>query len=236
MRLDAYLVEKGFVESRTKAQELIKEGSVAVDGEVAQKASRKVVDTSKVEVFGESRYVGRAARKLKGFFDTHPVAVAGKRCLDVGASTGGFTQILLEKGAASVVALDVGSGQLHERLRRDPRVTSVESTDIRLYEAEEPFDIVTCDVSFISLHHILEALDRLADGVIVLLFKPQFEVGREARRDRRGVVLDEEAIRTVQRRFEEACEKVGWRLMVKEVSVLPGREGNHEWFYCYVNR
>jgi len=236
VRLDTFLVEKGFVESRTKAQELIGEGCVAVDGSVVRKASRKVFDTSSVEISGESGFVGRAGRKLKGFLEIHPVAISGKRCLDVGASTGGFTQVLLQKGAASVVAIDVGCNQLHERLRRDPRVTSVESTDIRLYRTDEPFEIVTCDVSFISLHHILEALDRLADGVILLLFKPQFEVGREVKRDRRGVVTDEEAVRKARRRFEEACADLGWRLMAREISALPGREGNREWFYCYINR
>ncbi len=235
MRLDALLVERGIVASRTKAQELIKEGSVAVEGEVIRKSAFKVQEGADIEIFGETRFVSRAARKLDGFLKLHPVAIDRKRCLDVGASTGGFTQILLERGAASVTALDVGSSQLHESLKREPRVESVESVDVREYISDTPFDLVTCDVSFISLHNILNDLDRLADGVIVLLFKPQFEVGREAARDRRGVVTDEEAIAEAQRRFEEACAALGWRLMAKEVSALPGKEGNREWFYCYVN-
>ena len=236
MRLDALLVERGLVESRTKAQALIKEGSVAVDGKVIDKPSFKPKEDANIEVFGDTRFVSRAARKLKGFLDLHPVAIEGKRCLDVGASTGGFTQILLERGAESVTAIDVGTSQLHERLRNDTRVRSVESTDIRNFKSDAPFEVVTCDVSFISLHHILSDLDRLASGLLIVLFKPQFEVGREAKRDRHGVVTDEKAIREAQRRFERAAGELGWRLMVKELSSLPGKEGNHEWFYCFINR
>ncbi len=236
MRLDALLVRRGLVDSRTKAQELIKEGSVAVDGAVVKKSAFKVDETTSVEIFGETRFVSRAARKLDAFLKVHPVALKGKRCLDVGASTGGFTQILLERGAASVTALDVGTSQLHDSLRRDTRVESVESVDVREYRSVEPFDVVTCDVSFISLRNILADLERLADGVIILLFKPQFEVGRNAARDRRGVVTDERAVAQAQREFEQACAELGWRLMAKEVSALPGKEGNREWFYCYINR
>ncbi len=236
MRLDALLVEQGVVGSRTKAQELIREGSVAVDGKVIKKPAFRADRESRIEISGETRYVSRAARKLKGLLDTHPVAIEGKRCLDVGASTGGFTQILLERGAANVTALDVGRDQLHATIRQDERVSSVEETDIREYRTERRFEVTTCDVSFISLEHILEDLDRLTEGVLILLFKPQFEVGREAKRDRQGVVTDHEAVVKAQRRFEDAAARMGWRLMVKEVSKLPGREGNREWFYIFVNR
>ena len=235
MRIDLFLVKKGFVESRSKAQSLIKDGMVSVDGKVVDKPSFKAKEDAKIEIFGETRFVSRAARKLKGFLDVHLVAIEGKHCLDVGASTGGFTQILLERGAKSVTALDVGRSQLHETLQNDDRVVSVESTDIRDFQSDQPFEVVTCDVSFISLHHILSDLDRLADGVLILLFKPQFEVGRDAKRDRQGVVTDEKAIALSQRHFERATAELGWRLMVKEVSILPGKEGNHEWFYLFLN-
>jgi len=235
LRIDLFLVKKGFVESRSKAQSLIKDGMVSVDGKVVDKPSFKAKEDAKIEIFGETRFVSRAARKLKGFLDIHPIAIEGKRCLDVGASTGGFTQILLEHGAKSVIALDVGKSQLHKTLQNDTRVQSIESTDIRDFQNIEPFEVVTCDVSFISLHHILSDLDRLADGVLILLFKPQFEVGRDVKRDRNGVVTDEKAIALAQHRFERATAEIGWRLMVKEISTLPGKEGNHEWFYCFIN-
>ncbi|WP_353662962.1 TlyA family RNA methyltransferase [Hydrogenimonas sp. SS33] len=236
MRLDAALVARALVESRAKAQALIKEGGVRVNGKVVTKPAFTVEEETPVEVTGETRYVGRAAKKLEAFLKTHPVAVAGKRCLDVGASTGGFTQILLEYGAAEVTALDVGKGQLHPSLAKDSRVRNLSETDIRDFQAKTPYEVTTCDVSFIPLEAILKDLDRLTSGVLILLFKPQFQVGREARRNRAGVVLDETAVKEAQRAFEAACEALGWRLMVKEVSQIPGKEGNREWFYCYVNR
>ncbi len=235
MRLDATLVDRDLVESRTKAQALIREGRVTVDGIVIEKPSHKTKEDALIEIAGETGYVSRAARKLKGFLNRHPVAIDGKRCLDVGASTGGFTQILLEHGAKSVTALDVGRSQLHPKLQENANVICVEETDVRRFVAKERFDLTTCDVSFISLHHILPDLERLTKGVLILLFKPQFEVGRKAKRDRHGVVTDEKAIGEAQYRFEDAAAELGWRLIVKEVSILPGKEGNHEWFYLFVN-
>jgi len=235
VRLDRLLVEKGLVPSRNKAQELINEGLVKVEGKTVKKASFIASEDMDIELEESSIFVSRAAKKLDGFLRIHPVAVEGKRCLDVGASTGGFTQILLERGAASVTALDVGRLQLHEKLRNDDRVISVEQTDIREFESERPFEVTTCDVSFISLCNIVEDLHRLTEGVLILLFKPQFEVGREASRDRRGVVTDEKAVLEAMRRFESEAQRVGWRQIVKEISPLPGKEGNREWFYLFVN-
>ncbi len=235
VRLDRLLVEKGLVPSRNKAQELINEGSVKVDGKTVKKPSFSASEDMRIEVEESGLFVSRAAKKLDGFLRIHPVAVEGKRCLDVGASTGGFTQILLERGAASVTALDVGSLQLHEKLKNDERVISVERTDIREFESDRPFEVTTCDVSFISLCNIMEDLHRLTKGVLILLFKPQFEVGREASRDRRGVVTDTVAVESAMQKFESEALKLGWRLIVKEISPLPGKEGNREWFYLFVN-
>ena len=232
MRLDQYMFEHGFVDSRSKAQNVIKAGSVSVDGTVVKKPSFRI-DDHKVVMTGEKVYVSRAAHKLKGFLPGLPFRVDGLDVLDIGSSTGGFTQVLLEEGVKSVTSVDVGSGQLHHSLKEDKRVVSVENTDIRDFHPKHMYGLVTSDVSFISLLHILEAVDRLSEQWIILLFKPQFEVGREARRDKHGVVLDQKAIGVAKRTFESACEALGWKLIEKRPSTLAGKEGNVEECYCY---
>ncbi len=232
MRLDHYLVEQNVTESRNKAQELIKSGKVRVNAKVVTKPAFSVED-ARVEVDAEGMYVSRAAGKLKGFLPELPFTPANMRALDIGASTGGFTEVLLEEGAAHVCAVDVGSDQLHPRLRADARVTSIEKMDIRAFAPQERFELVVSDVSFISLLHILDDVDRLASQWIILLFKPQFEVGREAKRDRNGVVKDEKAIAEAMVRFEDACTLKKWQLIAKSPSTLSGKEGNIEYCYCF---
>lgn len=234
MRLDSYLVENGFVESRTKAQNLIKEHAVSVDGKIIDKVSFDVVEGMVVNVADTEIYVSRAAIKLKGFLPYTEWNLHGLRALDIGSSTGGFTQILLEEGVASVTCVDVGRDQLHASLRSDTRVRVCENTDIRTFEAENPFDIVTCDVAFISLEHILDAIDRLSSRYIIVLFKPQFEVGREVKRDKNGVVKDDKAIGKAMIRFEDTCTLKGWKLIAKEIAHIAGKEGNQEICYGYV--
>jgi len=131
-----------------------------------------------------------------------------------------------------VVALDVGREQLHPLLKEHPKVKSLEETDIREF-SDEPFEVVVSDVSFISLLKIVEHIDRLAKKHIILLFKPQFEVGKEAKRDSKGVVLDEKAIEQAMDRFENRCAELGWRLVAKKPSSVKGKEGNREWVYYY---
>ena len=232
-RLDNYLVENNFTDSRNKAQALVKNGLVSVNSKVITKSAFKIEDSDEVVVAEHDNYVSRAAHKLKLFLEELDLDVTGMVCLDIGSSTGGFTQVLLESNVAEVSAVDVGKDQLHKSIKEDSRVHSYESCDIRKFESEKEFDLVVSDVSFISLLHILDDVDRLANDKIILLFKPQFEVGREAKRDNHGVVLDEKAIEKAMIRFEDACKLKGWKLVEKSPSKLTGKEGNLEYCYYY---
>ena len=157
--------------------------------------------------------------------------LAGADVLDVGASTGGFVQILLQRGAKSVTALDVGSSQLSEILRRDPRVIVRENTDIREFASKKKFDLITCDVSFISLNLILKSLASLAKSALIVLFKPQFEVGTEAKRNKKGVLKDEKAARGARAKFERLCAELGLAVLHASACKITGKEGNREFFY-----
>ena len=232
MRLDQYMVENGFVDSRTKAQTLIKSEKVSVDGKTITKPAFKVFDAL-VELTDEKIYVSRAAKKLKDFLPLLPFKVSGMEALDIGASTGGFTEILLEEGVESVTCVDVGSGQLHPSLQNDRRVINFEKMDIRNYPTQKQFELITSDVSFISLHHIFEAVDNLSSRYIILLFKPQFEVGKNVKRDSNGVVVDLKSIKNAQEKFEEATAALGWKLLVQAPASISGKEGNQEECYCF---
>ncbi|WP_298963286.1 SAM-dependent methyltransferase [uncultured Campylobacter sp.] len=157
--------------------------------------------------------------------------LAGADVLDVGSSTGGFVQILLQRGAKSVTALDVGSSQLSEILRRDPRVIVRENTDIREFASKKKFDLITCDVSFISLNLILKSLASLAKSALIVLFKPQFEVGAEIKRNKKGVLKDEKAAHGARAKFERLCAELGLAVLHASACKITGKEGNREFFY-----
>ncbi len=234
IRLDQYLVESAKVETRNKAQNMIKEALVSVDGIIILKASHKIdpeINTIKVQEHKE--YVSRGALKLDAFLDELSLNIEGANALDIGSSTGGFTQVLLERKVLHVSCVDVGSDQLHHSLRSDERVSVYENQDIRTFTSDEKFDLITSDVAFISLMHILDAVDTLAKDKIILLFKPQFEVGREVKRDKNGVVRDEKAIQKAMIHFEDACMIKGWKLILKSESKITGKEGNLEYCYYY---
>ncbi len=234
MRLDKYLVEEGYFESRNRAHEAIKAGEVTVDGKKA-KPSLKIDENTLVEVADAKFYVSRAARKLENFLVEHPVKMSGKRALDIGSSTGGFAQIVLENGVASLACVDVGSDQLHVSVRQDERVSVHEETDIRAFESE-PFDLITCDVSFISILQIINDIDRLAkEGTdIIILYKPQFEVGKDVKRDSKGVVQDADAIARKKEGFVAEAQKLGWKLVKEAESKVAGKEGNLEYLFHFV--
>ena len=232
MRLDKYLVEKGYFESRNRALDAIKRGKVFVNGQLA-KASMKCDANSNIDIDQEKFYVSRSAKKLELFLEEYPLILEGKRAVDVGSSTGGFVQILLENGVKSVACVDVGTNQLHHSLRENNRVDIFEETDVRAFKPTEPFDLLTCDVSFISIVQIMEAIDRLSSNEMILLFKPQFEVGRNVKRDSRGVVVDKKAILEAQNRFEAKAQELKWELVYKTTSKLTGKLGNIEYVYYF---
>jgi 23S rRNA (cytidine1920-2'-O)/16S rRNA (cytidine1409-2'-O)-methyltransferase len=237
-RIDLLLVERGLAESRHKAQALILAGQVLVDGQKAAKAGQAVAEECRVEVIGEMPFVSRGGMKLSAALDRFAIDPGGKVCLDIGASTGGFTDCLLQRGAARVHAVDTGAGQIAWKLRTDPRVVLHENVNARYLEAGdigEPASIAACDVSFISLTLILPTVAPLvtADGELVLLVKPQFEVGR-GQVGKGGIVRDPELHRAACRRVEDTVSKMGYRSSIMESPIL-GAEGNKE-FLLYARR
>ena len=238
-RVDAELVRRGLARSRQQAAELIGAGRVTIDGMPAAKPATAVAVGAALAVkddqgAGARTWVSRGAHKLLGALEAFGVDPRGRRCLDAGASTGGFTEVLLDRGAAEVVAVDVGYGQLAWPLRSDPRVRVIERTNVRELTPETlggPVDLVVADLSFISLATVLPALSRCCSpqGDIVPMVKPQFEAGRR-QVGRGGVVTDPAtrcaAVLAVARRGAE----LGWHTVGVTASVLPGPSGNVEYF------
>ncbi len=232
MRLDNYILEKGLTSSRNKAKELIQKGMVLVDGKLITKPSSDVEDVE-IEILQDIVYVSRAGYKLEGFLKEVDISIKDKECLDIGSSTGGFVQVLLLNKAKEIVGVDVGSNQLHESLRKEEVIKSYENTNIKDFRSEKRFDLVTCDVSFVGVESILKDIDRLSKEDIIILFKPQFEVGKDVKRDKNGVVKDKKAIEFAKKRFVSECFKLGWKVVSKAESVLKGKEGNVEIFYYF---
>lgn len=235
-RLDVELVRRNLAASRSQAQQLIAQLKVTVSGAVASNAARQVHPGEPIEVLGPPPpFVSRGGEKLDGALARFGIAVEGRRCLDIGASTGGFTDCMLQHGAAAVVALDVGHGQLHEKLRADPRVEVRERTNVRNVTigdlGGEAFSFLSIDVSFISLRVIAPVVlgELAAPGAdIVALVKPQFEAGRAVVSKGRGVVRDPEVWRQVLEGTISATAALGAATMGAMVSPLLGAEGNVE--------
>jgi 23S rRNA (cytidine1920-2'-O)/16S rRNA (cytidine1409-2'-O)-methyltransferase len=229
--LDKLLVDRGLAESREKAQALIMAGEVLLNGQKASKPGQSVAADSAVQVLARPPYVGRGGLKLAAALREFAIDAAGKICLDVGSSTGGFTDALLQAGAARVHAVDVGVGQLDWKLRTDPRVAvheGINARELDFADIGESVDIAVCDVSFISVTLILPALVRLLrpEGRLVILVKPQFEVGR-GRVGKGGIVRDPALHREVCDRVEQAVREAGFVTGLMESPIL-GAEGNKE--------
>jgi 23S rRNA (cytidine1920-2'-O)/16S rRNA (cytidine1409-2'-O)-methyltransferase len=233
-RLDAELVRRELVATRSQARELIDRHRVQVNGAFADKAARLVSSADAVEVVGERpRFVGRGGEKLAGALTAFGIDPQGRRCVDAGASTGGFTDCLLQAGAASVVAIDVGYGQLHESLVASPAVDNRERTNIREVVPDDvggPVDLLVGDLSFISLRTVMAALVGLVrgGGDLVLLVKPQFEAGRREASKGRGVIRDPEVWRRVLGEVVDCAAEHGAAAVDATVSPIRGGDGNVE--------
>jgi 23S rRNA (cytidine1920-2'-O)/16S rRNA (cytidine1409-2'-O)-methyltransferase len=232
-RADVLLVERGLFESRAQAQAAIAAGMVSADGTLIGKPSATIPHDAKIDAAPAHPYVSRGGVKLAHALSQSGVSAAGRVCLDVGASTGGFTQVLLEGGARRIYAVDVGTAQLHARLREDARVVVLENADIRALspaQLAEPADLAVLDVSFISLRHVLPAtlalLARPAD--LIALVKPQFEVGRAALK--KGIVRDAEIQKRAVEDVAALLVSLGGHIRAHFASPIAGGDGNREFF------
>ena len=236
LRIDQVLVQKGLAESRTRAQALLLAGAVTVDGQRVDKAGALVRPEALVAVRGnDHRFVSRGGVKLEGALVELGIDVTGKRCLDLGASTGGFTDCLLQRGAVHVAAVDVGYGQLADKLRRDPRVLVLERTNAKSLEPEAlggAVDLTVVDASFIGLGKLLEAVARCTKpaGELLALIKPQFEVGREEATRGRGVIRDPEVRALAIANAIEEVSASGFTIRGTCDCSIKGPKGNHEAF------
>jgi len=233
LRLDQLLVARGLAESRAKAKAAIEAGGVTVDGAPARAASQAVSEEAVVTYVDAFRWVGRGALKLERALDLWPVAVDSRVVLDVGASTGGFTEVCLDRGAARVFAVDVGTGQLHPKVAADPRVANLEKTDARdltpAVITEAP-SLIVCDVSFISLSKVLPtALDLATPGAdLITLVKPQFEADGPKAVGKKGVVKDPEAHAAAVAKVRDWLDESGWAVREVADSPITGGDGNVE--------
>lgn len=235
VRLDAAIAARGLSRSRSTAQQAVRAGRVRINGAVVRKPATGVRDVDRIDVEagpGE-QFVSRGAVKLGGALDSLDVPVRGLRCIDVGASTGGFSQVLLQRGALQVTAIDVGTDQLAQELRDDPRVHSLEGTHVGRDDLSSvaPADLVVVDLSFISLSNVMSALSRLVveDGILLPMVKPQFEVGR-ARLGKGGVVTDGDSHRDAVAQTVVAAAEHEFVAVAVATSPLPGPAGNLEFF------
>ncbi|ABI76879.1 hemolysin A [Hyphomonas neptunium ATCC 15444] len=234
-RADKVLLALGHFESRAGAQAAIAAGRVKADGQVIRKPSEMISRSAAIEAEAAHPYVSRGGLKLVHALDVFSIDVAGKVCLDLGASTGGFTDVLLQKGAAHVTAIDVGHGQLHPKIAADPRVTAHEglnARDLSPNHMKSAPEIIVCDLSFVSLHKVLPVPLSLAtpDAALIALFKPQFEVGPE-NVGKGGIVTDQTAVEQALGAFPAFLSGCGWLAQAPIPSPIEGGDGNREYLF-----
>lgn len=237
MRLDQALVQRNLCESRTEAQELITGGKVILDGQVCTKQTRQVTETVHIEVTAKRKFVSRGGDKLEGailhVFGTEHAAkdyFLTKRAIDIGSSTGGFTDCLLSYGAHEVTAVDVGTSQLHPKLRNNPHITLFENTDIRNFKSSVLFDIIVADLSFISLKQVFETILTFGNtgSYYFLLIKPQFEVGKG--NTKKGIVKNDILIHEILQKYEQSARNSNFTLVQVFKCSIAGGDGNQEYF------
>ncbi len=239
-RLDVYMVEQGMANSRSAAQAMIMAGDVYIDNQKAMKAGETIKGTEKIEIRSKGpSFVSRGGLKLDKAMKVFPISLSGSVCMDIGASTGGFTDCMLQSGAKKVYSVDVGYGQLAWKLRQDARVVNMERTNIRYIDkslVEEPLDFFSVDVSFISLKPVLPvAFDLLKDGGCgVCLIKPQFEAGRE-KVGKKGVVREKSTHIEVIEKVLEFTKEIGFSVKGLDFSPIKGPEGNIE-YLMYIKK
>ena len=230
-RLDQKVMKLGLVQSRSQAESYIKLGQVKVNSLIIKKPGHQVSENDKIEVTAQNQYVSRAALKLASVTEVLKLNFGGKTVLDVGSSTGGFTDYALKHGAKKVIAVEVGTNQLHPVLQGDPRIELHEKTDIRDFKTSEKINLVVADVSFISLREILPAVARLADKntQLVMMVKPQFEAGKSSLKHK-GVIKNDKMRRDILKDFETWAQSQ-FVIVDKADSAVSGAKGNQERFY-----
>ncbi len=244
-RLDIFLCKNGFTQSRNQSVELIKSGFVCVNGRVINKPSflvdsrlmdsHNLAQISQIEILKKDIFVSRAGEKLDLFIKAHNVDFSGLSILDIGSAKGGFAQVALKYGAKRVVCVDVGSNQLDYALRQNPKIRFYENCAIADFKSDKTFDFILCDVSFVSLHYILPDIQRLLGDRALLLFKPQFEVGKNVRRNKKGVVVDKNAIIASFESFKSTLQISGFKILCAESCAIKGKEGNEE-IFIYIQK
>ncbi|OEG69852.1 hypothetical protein ATZ36_00275 [Candidatus Endomicrobiellum trichonymphae] len=232
-RLDVLLFEKGFAETRTKAQAFIIGGNIFINNQIQYRPGTLVGKEDSVEVRNANPYVSRGGLKLESALETLAIDIEGYICLDIGASTGGFTDCMLQKGAIKVYAVDVGAGQLHYKLRQDKRVINIENVNFRYFDdsfLKENIDFATIDVSFISLDKILPVAYRSVseNGFVLAMVKPQFEL--ESSGIKKGVVRDEKLRLKAVNKIKKSASDIGFKIISEADSCLKGPKGNLEHF------
>lgn len=238
MRLDQYISQKLWV-SRNRAQFFIEQEKIEVNKKIITKTAYQVQELDEViHHIDEINYVSRSALKLKRFLESEDISVKDSICLDIGASTGGFTQILIEKQAQKIYAVDVGTSQLHQTLQNHQKIVSIENTDIRVLDKNllpQHIDCIVCDVSFISLHLIIDSIIGImsVETKAILLFKPQFEVGSQ-NITKKGVVKDEKMTQEAFRNFILQLQKKWVKILLEKPSFLPWENGNREIFILII--